>query len=417
MNNPQPSNNTSCDIAIIGAGPAGVTAAVAARRAGAGRVVLVELSDKLGGAVTHALHRSICGLYAKQPANLTHTLNAGLQREVVTHMAKLAPDHVQLKQMGKACVLEFPPQAWQHTLEQLCDEAGVALHMNTRVKSVKRHGSKIQNLQLEHLNLDANNHAASTGSLTTLQPAVVIDATGQGHLLKLAGDDTYQPIPAIQTPSRMMGGYAMRLGNLTGDLERLRLQIPFTLAKAVVQNQLPAIARLTVFHPGPLPGQGVCKMAVSPGELMEPAAVAQRANAIFNHLKQSLESLAVATILEQSPTPQARDGLRLRGQFLLTQNHVLEGKSFDETNNDLAPIKAWWPIEWWDDERGPTYQFGPVGLPYDIPMDSLRCLAVSNLLAAGMNISADAQAAASLRASGICLAIGDAAGRVAQSML
>lgn len=394
-----------CDIAIIGGGPAGVTTAIAARRAGAKRVILIEQSDKLGGAVTHAMHRAICGLYADKPASLTHTLNAGLQREVITRMSEIAPEHVTVKQMGKAHVLEFPTHAWQTTLQTLCDDAGVELHMQTSLVQVNRSANHIDAISLEH-----HSHPTIKPTRYDLSPRIVIDATGQGHVLQRAGHDTHQP---ASPDARMMGGYAMRLANLTGDTDTLRLQIPFTLAKAVQQNQLPSMARLTVFHPGPNAGEGVCKMAVSPGDLLEAGLATSRALAAFNCLKNTLDAFAQAHIIEHSPSPQSRDGLRLAGLFTLTQQHVLSPPPC----NDPYAIKAWWPIERWDAATGPTYQYGPVGEPYAIPTNALRCATVNNLLAAGMNISADADAAASLRASGVCLALGDAAGRLAQSML
>lgn len=45
-----------CDVAIIGGGPAGLAAAVAARREGAGRVVIIERDDRLGGILGQCIH-------------------------------------------------------------------------------------------------------------------------------------------------------------------------------------------------------------------------------------------------------------------------------------------------------------------------------------------------------------------------
>ena len=38
-----------CDVAIIGGGPAGLSAAVAARKEGAGNVLIIERDESIGG--------------------------------------------------------------------------------------------------------------------------------------------------------------------------------------------------------------------------------------------------------------------------------------------------------------------------------------------------------------------------------
>src|SRR5512143_691658 len=46
----------SCDVAVIGGGPAGLAAALGARRAGAGKVLLVEREKTLGGILNQCVH-------------------------------------------------------------------------------------------------------------------------------------------------------------------------------------------------------------------------------------------------------------------------------------------------------------------------------------------------------------------------
>ena len=44
------------EVAVVGAGPAGMAAAVAAREAGAERVLLVERGQELGGILNQCIH-------------------------------------------------------------------------------------------------------------------------------------------------------------------------------------------------------------------------------------------------------------------------------------------------------------------------------------------------------------------------
>ncbi len=46
----------SCDVAVIGGGPAGLAAALGARRAGAGKVLLIEREKALGGILNQCVH-------------------------------------------------------------------------------------------------------------------------------------------------------------------------------------------------------------------------------------------------------------------------------------------------------------------------------------------------------------------------
>jgi hypothetical protein len=381
------------DIAVIGAGPAGVCAAAAAAKSA--NVILIDSTNRFGGSVTAAMHRCMCGLYSGPPKNVLDTLNGSAQRNIVERMLRKEPTSVVPRQFGKAWVLEFPASAWEAALSEICSETKIELRMGCRVTAVQREGPHLTAIQLE------------SPEPSWINPQVVIDCTGGGHVLRLAGDDTF--LPPDDAATRMLGGFAIRLAGLAGDPDMLRLQTPYALAKAVEKGILPATARFTVFYPGPGPGEGVCKLAVNPEQSGAGDAVSF-ANQVVKILKQEIAGFASARIVEKSPRILPRDGLRLRGRYILSEDDVLQGRK-----HGPDAVHAWWPIERWDISHGPTYAYPPVGDHYDIPPNALKCAAVDNLLAAGCCLSATSGAAASSRASGICLATGDAAGRSAMS--
>jgi glycine/D-amino acid oxidase-like deaminating enzyme len=385
-------SSLSCDVAIIGAGPAGVAAAVAAAESRA-RVVLIDAASRLGGSVTAGMHRALCGLYARAPQSPMDTLNGGIQRRLVERMVCRAPAAVVPRQLGQVWVLEFPTDAWEAALAGLCADAQVELRLGTRVTEVRRDDAHLSAVRLDG------------PAPAWLKARVVIDCTGDGRVLQLAGD--YALLPPDRSGTRMLGGYALRLAGLTGDLESLRLAIPYALAQAVEQGLLPPAARFTMFHPGPEDGAGVCKLALHPDDFAADSA-ARFADRVLRFLIHDVPELAAAQVIEHSPRVLPRDGRHLRGRYVVSESDILTARS-----HGPDAVRAWWPIERWDVSSGPTYTYPPPEVPYEIPEDALQSAVLDNVLAAGNCLSATPTAAASLRAAGICLATGAAAGRLA----
>jgi hypothetical protein len=383
------------DVAIIGAGPAGIAAASAAAQSAS--VLLVEASDRLGGSVTAAMHRCMCGLYSSAPKDPLDTLNGFAQRDVVRRMLVKEPSRVIPRQFGQAPVLEFPRAVWETSLADICAESRAELRLGCKLVNIRREHDRLTAIQIA----DPNSRWISINA--------VIDCTGSGHVLKLSGTDTFQPPET--SDGRTFAGFAVRVSGITGDPEMLRLQIPYALAKAVDAGHLPPNARFTVFYPGPAQGEGICKLAVNPAEI-SPAKADELAESILRILVVEVPGFADAKIAEKSPRILPRDGLRLRGQYTVSEQDILQARQHGQDS-----VHAWWPMEKWDISTGPTYAYPPPGRHYDIPDDALRSAAITNLLAAGTCISASSAAAASTRASGICLATGYAAGRLGLSCL
>jgi FAD-dependent oxidoreductase family protein len=78
-----------------------------------------------------------------------------------------------------------------------------------------------------------------------------------------------------------------------------------------------------------------------------------------------------------------------------------------------AVARCAWPIEQWDESGRSHVRYLSAGEHYEIPARSLHCATVGNLFMAGKTISADADAIASARVMGCCLATGAAAGNLA----
>ncbi|MFN2426359.1 MAG: FAD-dependent oxidoreductase [Candidatus Binatia bacterium] len=75
----RPKPGCDYDVAVIGGGPAGIAAAIAAANCGA-HVLLVEGNERLGGNVTQAFVHTICGLFLPSAHNATIYAHEGIPR-------------------------------------------------------------------------------------------------------------------------------------------------------------------------------------------------------------------------------------------------------------------------------------------------------------------------------------------------
>ena len=311
------------DIAIIGAGPAGVCAAAAA--GGAASVLLIDISPRLGGSVTAAMHRCMCGLYSSAPKNPLDTLNAFAQRDIVRRMLAKEPSRVLTRQMGKAWVLEFPAPAWESALAEICAESHADLRLGCRITAVRRQGNRIMAIQLEDR------------QPLWIDVKILIDCTGGGAVLKLAGED------AVFPPDDTRRTHPGRLRRPAIRHRRRRGIAPpansLRLGPGGGKGPAPRVARFAVFYPGPVSGEGICKLAVNPRELSNSDAESFLSQ-VVQHLNREIPALANARIVEKSPRILPRDGLRLRGRFVVDDQHVLLAR---QVGPDA--VHAWWPLE------------------------------------------------------------------------
>jgi len=169
------------DVAVVGAGVAGVAAALAAARRGR-KVALLEKQTLIGGLATSGLiyvYLPLCDGRGTQ-------VIAGLSEEMIRRCTEYGPFDVPEKWGGSAggnpglpgtrfrCC--FSPAGFTLTLDKMLAEAGVDLWLDTVVIDAVREGARVRELEV----FNASGRLRIAGGC-------FVDASGGAFLVQLAG--------------------------------------------------------------------------------------------------------------------------------------------------------------------------------------------------------------------------------------
>lgn len=375
------------DILVVGAGFTGVCAAVTAARRGA-RVTLIEKESVPGGTSAGLHQQFLCGLFPNSVSFPRKYLNRGLTEEFCAHLSRGVPPF----RMGKVWLLPYDPRRLVMVLVDLL----------IREKNIKvLCGSTITTCGCQHGRIESVRYYYR-GKPYQSKATVFIDA-GAGILLRKCGE-----AKLLDLAHRQMSGFALGIAGVTWE-DALPIKVPYVLYQAVRRGDLPLYARWTAVSASEQKERVYLKLSLPAAASL---SLAKKISvAIVKTLRQELSAFRSGKIGWHSREVFSRDGDRLRGQYILQDKDVLEGKKFSD-----GIMKGAWPMEFWDLKRGPTYKY-PAEDYYELPARSIRAKNVSNLFAAGRCVSAEPGAQASLRAGGLCLSMGEAAGNAAVELL
>jgi hypothetical protein len=368
-------------------------AAIAAARGGA-RTILIEKQSYLGGTGYAGMLQHICGLYLSSDTVPTETLNPGIVREIASLLRKAAPGKDILK-IGRVYVLPYSRDDLQSILASLClGEKNMEILQGETVIVVRSESGEIKDVAVE-----------GPRGRQVIVPAVVIDCSGNGEAAAMAGAECELSLP----DERQLAGYIIRVKGLQQLDETLAIKVPYHLAHAVGQGLFSPAVRYTVFSAGNSPGEGFCKMSVEGDDSAGRDALAKKeADEVIRYLATKIPEFKDAYIAGTSLKVLDREGGRVVGEYMLTQDDVLSARKFPD-----GVVKNAWPIELWDKSKGTTYKYVPPGDYYEIPFRCLKVRGIRNLLTAGRCISVTREALGSTRVMGTSMALGEQAGRAA----
>lgn len=383
----------SCDILVVGGGIAGVAAAVKAAREGA-NTLLIEKNSFPGGIPIHAMHRYICGLYPSYLHAPINTLNGGIAGEICIALEKLAPGTKAIR-MGKVYVFPFATKDLVKVLRHVSDkQAGLGMFYETELNLVVTEQGNIKYALAKGLK----------GELVIF-PRAVIDCSGDGAVIRLSGA-AYELSPRNE---RQLAGYCFKIKGIKNPSDMVSVSVPYYIFRAVIEKKLPRYIKYTKFYPGDIDDEGVCLINLpfesSPEKTEEAKKHAEKVHEI---LVDSLVSFKDSYIAEMSSVIVEREGLRMAGQYMLTREDVLSARKFHD-----GVLKNAWPIELWNQDKGPIYQYIEASDYYEIPLRCLKSRDIKNLYGAGRCISVSREALGSTRVMGTCMSLGEQAGLAA----
>lgn len=386
------------DVAVIGAGSAGVAAAVAASQTGA-NVVLIEKNDYPGGKATAAMVGTVCGLYLSQPTDETRWSAGGLMKEFALRIAKES-NSKSIRFYDRLHFLPYNIAAFKKVCSDLIAQNQIETYWGAEIVQVDTVTAQVQSAIVKY-----------AGTTFQLNADQWIDCTGEAHFTRLA------------SPDWVSGGEnqaAARVFRLDGIAEMPADAIHFALSRTLrrgVHDQLISedLAKLSAvpgsFQNGsayfklPLP-EVVSNDARQRDEML--ISSEKDVRTLIDFLKNNAPSFAGCTLGELAAEVGFRTGYRAIGKDELTEDEVIRC-----AKNPEGIANGAWPIEYWKPGEQAEIEFFEDGDYYQIPAGCLESEFVKNLYFAGRNISATPRAMASARVMGTCLQTGFAAGTLA----
>lgn len=188
------------DVLVVGGGPAGFAAAVAAARAGV-RTTLIERYGYFGGLWTGGMVLLVMGTHAEAEGGLRKTLR-DIGDDLLARLSKIDGGILNYQEGRYNPTID--PEAAKHVMDEMAAEAGVRVLFHCWAVDVVMDGDRPCGVVVEG---KSGRHA--------VLGKILVDATGDGDVFAAAGAEHEQRLHAI--------GLVHRLGNVDrADLAKLK---------------------------------------------------------------------------------------------------------------------------------------------------------------------------------------------------
>lgn len=387
----------SVDVLVLGAGPAGVAAAVCAARQGADTLLIEQMGD-VGGIATAGLM-----------SHWTGNTQGGIYEEILDRSADLA-DAADYGFNGSPRQI-INPERLKTVLLEMLEESGARFLLYTVAAEPIVENGRLGGVIIEN----------KSGRQAVLAK-VVIDATGDGDIAARAGaayvkgretDGSMQPVSIMFK----VGGVDYDRAVFPGKFEDY-IQLPAGEIQALGKAHLPFPAGHVLLYRTSLPGVVTCNMTncievdgTNAEDLARATLVCRRQmQPIVEFLRAYVPGYENCYILSSAGLIGVRETRHFKGLQTLNEQDIRDSRVFP----DWAVTRASFNFDVHNmsgnglDATGQQDAFEPTF--YTIPYGCLVPETLDGLLLAGRNISGTHMAHANYRVMPICANMGQAAG-------
>ncbi|MBM3598009.1 MAG: FAD-dependent oxidoreductase [Alphaproteobacteria bacterium] len=397
------------EVVVLGGGPAGVAAATAAARAGA-RTLLVERYGFLGGMGSAALVTNFCGLHMLAGGEIRQVVH-GIADEILDRLKRLDGLNQPHAVLGRTAAQSYDVSAYKLALDDLVLGAGAAVRFHVFAVGAQVEGGRIRALIVET--------KSGRGAIMGEQ---FIDCSGDADLACWAGaptekgdHDGYLAYPTLMfklanvDTARAQAEGKPRLAALMADAEtagRRRFARKSVIINPQHHHGQWRINATQIGRDG-RPVDGSDAEDLSFGEVEGRRQVRD----YFDFLREEVPGFEKSYLLEIAPQIGVRETRRVKGAFQLDAPAILASADFP----DAIGVNPW-PVE--KHVKGDVEWRFISGRGYaQVPYRVLLPVDVDNLMVAGRCASATQDGQASLRVSGPCFVMGQAAGTAAAMLV
>jgi len=377
-----PRPEIDADVCVMGAGIAGLSAAIESARLGRD-VVLVDALPVIGGQMINSLIGLFCGVFGNAPGyeQLTH----GIFDDILRDLGPAGDVHINRHHTATVLYDEVVLGRW---FERTIRDLGIRVIVGAVIQDVLTEDGRVRSVGL----------ATRYGGVR-VRATGFVDSTGDASLAWEAG------LPCHLPERTIYGSQQIMLEHLDEDHKPAPAELAERVRAKADEYGLVRRDGLAFFFPGR--DTAVMNMTHIEAPLDPVRASAaqldgrEQADRVVAFLRAEFPKAFGDARVRVYGFPGRRQTRWIRATHQLTLDEVRAGTRFPD-----AVARTAWPIELHDTPDGYVWETFDADHVHYVPLSAMTPPDVHNLVAAGRCVDGDAAALSSIRVMGPCAAMG-----------